>query len=132
MGMTMNMAVVEAETGGPSPFLRVGDGDEILVNVAASNPASSSVIRIDNSSGSTLSGQVSLMTRGNMSNSTLNINSGRRGSIALDNNQAGEQNFLVQVSFRARAGGSYVIMLSVTNAPGGQNRCTFMGTAMWP
>src|SRR5215212_8080901 len=125
MGMTMNMAVVEAETGGPSPFLRVGDGGEILVNVGASNPASSSIIRIDNSSGSTLSGQVSVMSLGNMANRVLNIASGRRGSIALDDSQEGEQNFMVLVSFRARAGGSYAMMFSVTNAQGGGNQCVF-------
>jgi hypothetical protein len=133
MGMTMNMLMVEAESGGV--FLRVGDRGEIVISVGASNPASSSTIRIDNATGSPLNGQVSRMpTRpGQTLNEVIRpaIPNNARRSISLDNFQGGEQTFLVNVSLRTTTV-AYMITLTVTNAQGGQNRCRFIGVAMWP
>ncbi len=126
MGMTMNMLVLEAPTGGL--LFRVGDRGEVAVNAGVSDPATSSVIRFDNSSGTTL-----ILSRMPATTPDIMISDASRGSIELDNDRSGEQNFMFQVSLLNKAGMPlYMIMLSVTNALAGQNRCRFIGVAMWP
>ena len=131
MGVAMNMLVVEAESG--ASVFRVGDSDELTVNFGASNPATSSVIRID-STVDHLHGELSLMpsTHGQSPHQAFTLGAGGRKSITLDNNVNGEQTFMVQVSLSVKGGDAlYTMMFSVTNTFGDQNRCRCMAAAMW-